>query len=304
MDTSKFKLSAKPIKGMSLVSKGGKNKSLEDSLFKEDKLAPIATSSKQNSASVESAQVPVVQLPQYPIVLVVVEKVSARMTRDGMVDSFEVKGSLTLTARDDESANCSVQLKMVDAGDFVFNTHPKVNKPLYDKSMSLQLKDSSKGFPSERPVGILRWSHSSNNDDLIPLKINCWPEEESRGKMNVSIEYSLEKGMDLHDVRIRIPLGTSEAPGILSVDGSHKYNAHNNELIWDLQLIDQSNPSGGLEFSIPQKDADAFFPISVEFSSQSLFVNIEVASVNSVGSGGPLQFGFSKALSTDEYMIE
>ena len=80
-----------------------------------------------------------------------------------------------------------------------------------------------------------------------------------------------EKGMDLHDVRIRIPLGTSEAPGILSVDGSHKYNAHNNELIWDLQLIDQSNPSGSLEFSISQKDADAFFPISVEFSSQSLF---------------------------------
>ena len=126
------------------MSKGGKNKSLEDSVFKEDKLAPVAITAKQNAASQETAAaVPVVQLPQHPIMLVVSEKVSARMTRDGMVDSFEVKGSLTLTARDEESAKCSVQLKLENAGDFVFNTHPKVNKPLYDESLQLQLKDSS-----------------------------------------------------------------------------------------------------------------------------------------------------------------
>ena len=305
LETSNSKASIKPKKGMSLMSKGGKNKSLEDSVFKEDKLAPVAITAKQTSASQESAApVPVVQLPQHPVMLVVAEKVSARMTRDGMVDSFEVKGSLTLTARDDESAKCSVQLKVDNAGDFVFNTHPKVNKPLYDKSMLLQLKDSSKGFPSERPVGILRWSYASNSDDLVPLKINCWPEEESRGQMNVSIEYTLEGGKELHDVRIRIPLGTSEAPGILSVDGTHKYNAAHNELIWELQMIDQSNSSGSLEFSIAQKDTDAFFPITVEFSSQSLFVDVEVAGVTSVGSGGPLQYGFSKGMSSDEYFIE
>lgn len=305
LETSNSKASIKPKKGMSLMSKGGKNKSLEDSVFKEDKLAPVAITAKQTSASQEStAPVPVVQLPQHPVMLVVAEKVSARMTRDGMVDSFEVKGSLTLTARDDESAKCSVQLKVDNAGDFVFNTHPKVNKPLYDKSMLLQLKDSSKGFPSERPVGILRWSYASNSDDLVPLKINCWPEEESRGQMNVSIEYTLEGGKELHDVRIRIPLGTSDAPGILSVDGTHKYNAAHNELIWELQMIDQSNSTGSLEFSIAQKDTDAFFPITVEFSSQSLFVDVEVSGVTSVGSGGPLQYGFSKGMSSDEYFIE
>ena len=289
---------------MSLMSKGGKNKSLEDALYKEDKLAPVAMTSKSAVIADSGPSLPVVQLVQHPIMLVVAEKVSAKMTRDGMVESFEVKGSLTLTARDDESANCGVQLKLGDVGEFVFNTHPKVNKPLYDKSLLLQLKDSSKGFPSERPVGILRWSYSSNNDDLVPLKINCWPEEESRGQMNVSIEYTLEKKMDLHDVRIRIPLGTSEAPGILSVDGSHKYNSHSGELIWELQLIDKSNSSGSLEFTIAQRNADAFFPITVEFSSQQLFCHVDVTGVTSVESGLPIQYGMSKGLSTEEYYIE
>merc|ERR1711968_314935 len=288
------------------MSKGGKNKSLEDSVFKEDKLAPVAITAKQTAASSQeaTAPVPVVQLPQHPIMLVVAEKVSARMTRDGMVDSFEVKGSLTLTARDDESAKCSVQLKVDNAGDFVFNTHPKVNKPLYDKSMLLQLKDTSKGFPSERPVGILRWSYASNNDDLVPLKINCWPEEESRGQMNVSIEYTLEGGKELHDVRIRIPLGTSESPGIISIDGSHRFNPQTCELLWELQFIDKSNPTWSLEFTIAQKDPDSFFPITVEFNSKELFCNVEVAAVTSVGSGTPIQYGYSKGLTTDEYFIE
>ena len=295
-----------PVKGMSLMAKGGKNKLLEDALYKEDKLAPVTLSSKNTMSSDSShgAPAPVVQLPQQPVMLVVAEKVSAKMTRDGMLDSFEVKGSLTLTARDDDSANCAVQLKLGDVGEFVFNTHPKVNKPLYDKSLLLQLKDSSKGFPSERPVGILRWSYASTSDDLVPLKINCWPEEESRGHMNVSIEYTLEKKMDLHDVRIRIPLGTSEAPGILSVDGSHRFNPQSGELLWELQLIDKSNSSGSLEFTIAQKNVDAFFPITVEFCSQQLFCNVDVTSVTSMGSQLPIQYGISKGLSTEEYFIE
>ena len=42
---------------------------------------------------------------------------------------------------------------------FSFNTHPKINKTLYDRNGLLQLKDISKGFPSSRPVGILKWNY-------------------------------------------------------------------------------------------------------------------------------------------------
>jgi len=38
------------VKGMSLMAAGGKNKSLEDALVKEDKLAPVMSVSRQSSA--------------------------------------------------------------------------------------------------------------------------------------------------------------------------------------------------------------------------------------------------------------
>jgi hypothetical protein len=143
-----------------------------------------------------------------------------------------------------------------------------------------------------------------SNEDLVPIKINCWPEEEARGQMNVSIEYSMDlKSIELHDVKIRIPLGTSDAPTVVNVDGSHKHNAAAQELIWNINLIDTSNSSGALEFNIQQKNSNAFFPITVQFSSQQLYCNIDVVSVKLTEGEKPLMYGLSKNLSEDEYVI-
>lgn len=292
---------------MSLNPAGAKNKSAEDALMREDKLAPLVSSAGKASSSDAPAMSASVVVAQQPITLAVVEKVSATLSRDGMVELFEIKGSLTLTAADDEAALCSVQLKPATAGDsvFSFNTHPKVNKAMYEKSGLLQLKEANKGFPSARPVGILKWTHSSTSDDLVPLKINCWPEEESRGQMNVSIEYSMDvPGMELHDVRITIPLGTNAAPSVLSVDGTHRHNAAAGELVWQIDLIDASNASGSMEFTLQQRNTDAFFPINVQFSSQKLYCSVEVVSVNSAAAGArPMVYGLTQGLSTEEYKI-
>ena len=297
-----------PVKGMSLTG-GAKNKSLEDALVKEDKLAPIIkTTAKSAAASNESAAAAyVAPVVQHPVMMVIAEKVTAKLTRDGMIEAFEIKGSLTLTAATDAAALCSVQLKPSDSNNsgFRFNTHPNVNKALYEKSNTLQLKDASKGFPSSRPVGILKWTYSSTtSDEMVPIKINCWPEEEARGQMNVNIEYNMDvKGIELHDVRIRIPLGTSDAPNILTIDGSHKHNASAGELLWDIDLIDQSNTTGSLEFSIQQRNADAFFPISVQFSSKQLYCSVDVAAVKALNGGAPILYGLTKGMSSEEYTI-
>ena len=295
---------APAVKGMSLMSAGGKNKSLEDALYKEDKLAPMISSSSKSKSTSDEIAAPAQPTIQLPVMMDISEKVSTKMSRDGMVESFEIKGQLSLTATTDAAALCSVQLAVSGGNNFTFVTHPKINKALYDSSRLLQLKDPSKGFPTAKPVGILRWTHASSNDELVPIKINCWPEEESRGQMNVSIEYSMDQKIELHNVRIRIPLGTHDAPSIVSMDGSYKHNSSTNEMIWMIDLIDQSNSSGSLEFNIAQKSADAFFPISVQFTSQQLFCNVEVTSVKTADGSGPIQYSLTKAMSTEEYNIE
>lgn len=305
---SSFNESRKPaaVKGMSLT-KSAKNQSLEDALVKEDKLAPLVSSRAAVATSIGAAETQHAPVVQQPVMLAVTEKIVAKITRDGVVESHEIKGSLSLTASSDEAGLCAVQMRAGANVDlFAFQTHPKINKVLYDKSGLLQMKDSSKGFPSGRPVGILKWNYStSSSDDLIPLKINCWPEEESRGVMLVVIDYAMDiSHLTLHDVRITIPLGTTEHINVQSVDGSYKQNASAGEVTWELPLIDSSNSSGTFEFTVPQRSADAFFPIAVSFSSSSLCCNVSVAAVTTADGSGPVQYGLSQMMSTEEYIIE
>lgn len=82
--------------------------------------------------------------------------------------------------------------------------------------------------------------------------------------------------MELHDVRITIPLGTSAAPEIAAADGSYRHNAQEGTLLWFMDLLDQSNKTGSLEFNIASRDAEAFFPITVTFASRQLFCNVQV----------------------------
>jgi len=301
------KPSRAPVKGMSLFAQGSKNKSLEDAMAKEDKLAPMAAAMPTEVATAAAATPMQIQ---HPVMLTVVEKVTATLSRDGMIDNFDVKGSLTLTALDEDAAKCAVQLRPLTANNFTFNCNPKVNKSVFDSSHTIQLKDPSKGFPPQRAVGVLKWTYAGDPEAILPIKINCWPEEESRGRMNVNIEYEMNVSVDampnleLHDVQITVPLGTSDSPEILVVDGTHRHNSSTGELVWHVPLIDRSNQTGSLEFNISQKSADAFFPIAVSFSSQTLFCDVEVDSIKSTESGLPVMFGSSKVMMADEYTIE
>ena len=92
---------------MSDRAKGGASKSLEDALVQEDKLAPVVTKKSAGATEVTTPSIPQVQ---QPVMLLISERVMAKLTRDGMVDSFDIKGSLTLTAANDEAALCSVQV--------------------------------------------------------------------------------------------------------------------------------------------------------------------------------------------------
>jgi len=300
-----------PVKGMSIGGiKGAKNDSLFDALVKEEKLNPALAAKKATASS--AVDEPAAAVVQQPVMLSAVEKITANLTRDGDVSNVEVKGNLTLTAADDEAACCAVQLALDSSSTgFSFNTHPKVNKQLYDRNQVLVMKDTNKGFPSGRAVGILRWSNSQSSGDYIPLTVNCWPEEESKNRMLVTIDYSASNKFHLHDVKIRIPILSMDLPTINTIDGDYKMDKANNCLVWEIDLIDGSNTSGNLEFTINEKDADSFFPIQMSFSSQQMQCNIDVLSVKAIpvgadlaGASGNISFGYNKGMTTDEYVIE
>ncbi|KAG5190246.1 coatomer protein complex,delta sub-unit [Tribonema minus] len=302
---------SRATKGMKLGLGGGTAKgrnAMLDSLMAEEKLAPVPAAAAGGAPAVlPEVTAAATAAAVYPVSLVMEEKLSAHLTREGTLEQLEVKGTLSLTANDEGASRCKIVLAAggpVPAG-LAFQTHPKVNRALYDASRALALKDAGKGFPVGRPVGVLRWSLATSDEAAAPLTVNCWPEDEGNGSVAVSLEYALGRGArELHDVVISVPLGGAAAPPrVTSADGgAYRHDAAAGALVWRLELIDNSNASGSLEFTVQSRDTEGFFPIQMQFTSSLLYAQLQVGGVVSIDAEAPIPFGMVSSLTTESYV--
>lgn len=66
------------------------------------------------------------------------------------------------------------------------------------------------------------------------------------------------------------------APKVTQCDGDYNHESRKNVLEWTLPVIDESNSSGTMEFSIPGHEDD-FFPVTVSFVSKKSFCGVSVS---------------------------
>lgn len=298
--------------GMKLGAMGGKkDNNLMAAMAAEDNLFPMAGmlgnkagAAKAGAFDLGSA-VPkqaATAIPSTPVSLVMEEKIGVSMNREGAVETCEVKGTLTLTANTEAGEAALVTVNKNALPDkFTFATHPKVDKKMYEQKGVLSLK-GDKGFPVGRPVGVLRWSY--NGEDAAPLTINCWPEDEGSGTIQVNIEMELTRtDVTLYDVNILLPLGTTNPPVVNEIDGVYKHDPRNGMMCWHFDQVDaKTNATASMEFSISgAADTDSFFPVQIGFRSETLLCPLQVLSVTNSGSGAPIPVQTTKSFVPETY---
>lgn len=298
------------VKGMSLGGVGGNKKkdNLMAAIGMEDNLSILGGGKKSSDALglSSSAVAPAPAAPSTPLTIALEEKYTVAMNREGGIDSCDLKGTLTLTANTEAGSTVAVSVNKSTiaaqcGANWNFAPHPKVSKPDYEKKGLITLK-GGKGLPLNRSVGVIRWSYAG--EDAVPLSINCWPEDEGSGSINVNIEFELLRPeMNLSDVNILLPLGTTDPPSIESIDGQFKHDAQSGMLCWHHDVIDSNNTTGSLEFSIAGSDVDAFFPVQVMFKSETFMCPIEVTNVTSTSTGASIPNSLSKIATPASYTI-
>jgi len=293
-------------KGMKLGGIGGINKKKDNlmaGMMAEDNLMGAGNAADPFGLGLAAPVAPVPAAPSAPATMLVEEKIIVNMTREGAIESSEVKGTITYTANTDAGtmANITVNKSAYGAkcgSGWSFATHPKVDKKMYEQSGVLGIK-GGKGFPLNRPVGVLRWTY--NGEDAAPITVNCWPEDEG-GSINVNMEFELQrKDAVITDVNILFPLGSTDAPAIESIDGQYKHDPNTGMMCWHQDVIDANNASGSLEFSIAGSNVDAFFPVQIAFTSQSLMCPMEIVSLTNATNGSAIPHNLTVRVTPESY---
>jgi hypothetical protein len=232
--------------------------------------AKAAAAPAQQSASDRAS------LERDAIHVTVGEAISAKISRDGTLQSFNVKGDLQLRISDPSMTKVKLDLSANPSHGAQFRTHPNVNKDLFNKNKVIQLKDTSRGFPANNSVGVLRWSATAGADaaDVLPISFTVWVNKSSDDSYTITIEYELTGGDELRDVSVTIPYATSE-PAVSSFDAI--YEVAGDSLEWTIGPVNEENSSGSFEFEAQADDEGEFFPMKVSFSKSTPFVDVDVS---------------------------
>ncbi|XP_071484198.1 coatomer subunit delta-like [Diadema antillarum] len=232
------------------------------------------------------------------------EKMTVSTGRDGGLQALDVHGMITLRISDQKFGKIRIAVANNDEKGAQLQTHPNVDKKLFSTQSHIGMKNPDRPFPLNNDVGVLKWRFQSTDETLIPLLINCWPSPNNSGGCDVNIEYELlQEDMELQDVAINIPVPSGVgAPKVSEVDGNYRHDARHNFLEWSLPVIDSSNTTGSMEFSIAGQPDD-FFPVTVSFISRKSYCNIQVEDVVSVDSEQPVKFSTDVALLVEKYEV-
>uniref|UniRef100_A0A1L8DVU7 Coatomer subunit delta n=1 Tax=Nyssomyia neivai TaxID=330878 RepID=A0A1L8DVU7_9DIPT len=291
-----------PRNAMKLGGKGKDVDTFVDQLKSEgEKIsATPAAVSTQGTAKPK----PVSDVPMEDVHLHIEDKLVVRLGRDGGVQKFELSGLLTLRISDEKFGKIRVQLENKDQRGIQLQTHPNVDKELFKSKAQIGLKNPAKPFPHNTDVGVLKWRFQTQEENAIPLTINCWPSENGDGGCDINIEYELEHShLELRDVTITIPLPIGANPAIAECDGDYNHDSRKNTLTWSLPIIDVNNKAGSMEFSVPASIPGDFFPLQVAFVSKTPYADIKALDVATVDEETPVKYSSETVFYAEKYEI-
>ncbi|KAA3677616.1 coatomer subunit delta, partial [Paragonimus westermani] len=242
------------------------------------------------------------------------EKLIVQVGRDGGLEQMEVQGIMQALAASAASSDARIHVDTTEALNprnerqptAQLQTHPNLDKKAFLSSSWLQIKPGGKSFPIEQEVGVLRWRLQTQDDSVLPITINCWPNE-IRGGFEVNIEYELQNTeLELHDACLSVPLPpNSKSPAVGNFDGDYEVNSRKTQLDWHLPLIDASNPSGSIEFTLSTErgaTADQFFPLKLTLYAVKSICGIRVVEATDP-QGRSIPFSTETRLYAEKYEI-
>lgn len=97
------------------------------------------------------------------------EKITLKAGRDGGLQLLEVHGIVTLRVSEEAFGKIRVQTENNDTKGIQMQTNPNIDKDLFKTRQQIGLKNSSKQFPLNQDVGVLKWRFQTVDDSHIPL---------------------------------------------------------------------------------------------------------------------------------------
>jgi coatomer subunit delta len=110
--------------------------------------------------------------PLSSVHITIKENISLSLSREGGLESLELKGDMNLHVSD--SSLSRIRLSLIPppsafGPELQFKQHPNVGKLSANKERTIALKDPSREFPVNQSLSVLKWRYSGKDESYVPL---------------------------------------------------------------------------------------------------------------------------------------
>jgi coatomer subunit delta len=166
-------------------------------------LVPSAPSAATNTAAASpTANRASLSSDREAIHVTIAESISAKFSREGSMETFEVKGDLQLRISDPSLTQIKLNLATGNTRGAQLTSHPKVDKTQFKNAKVIQLGGSSNaGFPVNNSIQVMRWklSPKAGEVDDPPITFTVWVNDAGGNTWNITVEYEWTGGDSLPD---------------------------------------------------------------------------------------------------------
>jgi hypothetical protein len=263
--------------------------------------SPLVTPAPQQQAETPEPRISST-LDRDAIHVAISETISAKLSREGAVNSLAISGDLVLRISDPSLTKIKLGLQAVASHGVQFRTHPNVDRNLFNGSKIIQMSNTARGFPINNAVGVLRWRASPKVDDpsACPITFTVWINKDA-DKYNITVEYELTGGDALNDVSVVIPYAGSE-PVVSSFDAT--YDVSGDAIEWSIGNVDEENPNGSFEFEAESGDENDFFPMTVRFNKSTPYIDVDVNTASLLEEEEEVTFSKEIKSHADNFLVE
>jgi hypothetical protein len=161
--TDRCRPAAAPMKGKGMQLGKKQNTRLYDALSNE--IASVEEPAVATSLVAETSHTRVPSTSSTEgIQIALSENTTWKVNRDGGVEGLDVQGQLNLFIADGSMSRIQLGLNSSDSDGTVFKTHPNVDRNLFKDQHKIGLRDSSRPFPLNQQMSVLRWRLQSKGD--------------------------------------------------------------------------------------------------------------------------------------------
>eukprot|EP01083_Nonionella_stella_P010196 29126_1 len=246
------------------------------------------------------------------IEITITEKLYLTVGRDGGLQTFDVKGDLSVIVNHPTATQCAIvtNINPSVSKQVHWRLHPRMDLTQWNNQGVLSLKDTSKQFRvgRSRQKSILKWRMRATNDEHIPITVEFWPEmDELNGLINVNVQFMCNIALQNVVITFPMPHTVNKEPDVQAIDeGSVRFSRSDHEYQWILNDL-QSNSEGLLEYIVEPyaiRDVEDLWPVTVNFEIRdTAYSQLRIKEIHNVHDGQKYEHAVKTMCYIEKYCI-